>query len=486
MERISRSIKDKATNAPVTGAAVFARPVTATGSGADIQLFETPPGSGFYLSENEEEHGTFKILVNGIDSLDEVTTESGRKRVRNRALQDDFFPLIDKCGIGKIHTYEVVEDNASIDLNTMSSLVSAASSAGNPVRTIVLDCDMVLSAVQYPATNLVIDLNGNKLKINSGIYIDAGTNCVTVMNGTLELSTVGSNLPISGSSVTFVSVKFIGSTSSLQKITEGGSSVSIIGCTGLPSLAYAGGSGQTAHVVGGSHSFATADQIKLTDPGSDVGSGRLTKLQDLIDTWRDWLVTWKSAVEWLTTSKRDSLDAWAAISPSVQVPTRVVQLVARPQTATFEMQAGVKLGLNLVTPQGFSSPYLSGCMKFSAYSNGIAGFQSFINKSTEFTSFGTSLSKAYWDSLMPTNLTASSIKAFVIDDNGQRKNVKFVQTSESYGFSVWPSSVTGFFVIAIPSSLFIDGVEDLNAQFYLEFDLVKDESNTKNYPISSR
>lgn len=305
MDRIYRKLTSKTTGAPITNANVVARPVTSLDSSNDVLLVETPAGSGFYASASQQPHGTYRIIVNDVDSLDEVTVEPGRVKVKDRS-GNPLYPTIDRALGAKMVASGVLGDTTS----TMTSAqfveaIRSVTDSDSLHRQLVLDMDVSLDSAHSLNGPLFLDLNGRTLTLNASL---TGAYPVRISNGTIAVPVMGPT--IYGSDATFINVKVTGagvygfvqsSTSQAPRIQT------FVACEGLPALDGAEDSSKSvARVCGGDHGFATADQLKLTNDGSVRGAGRLGRLQAWIDTkfeWAEPLLTWLS-------SAKSALQVW--------------------------------------------------------------------------------------------------------------------------------------------------------------------------------
>lgn len=300
MDRIVWTLIDKTSGLPVPNkTTVVARPVQNTTSAGDIPMPEVGTGTAIYATTNEVPHGIYRIRVDSTDTDDEVEVEAGRVKW-TKASGELSYPVMDRVVDAKCVLSGVLDDTVETAGSADLVLAIAAATGAKP-RELVLDQDVTLStSVTDLAQPLTVDLNGRTLTLNGNIYSQKK---IIIRNGVIVW---GSGRTITSlDSVTFIGVRFSGTTA-----TMGSANTSYIGCYGLTVNTNAGANGDAATVVGGQHSFGHIGQINLTDLGSNTGSTRATWLQALIDTWYSWLVLWKSAVEWLTSSRRSILDEW--------------------------------------------------------------------------------------------------------------------------------------------------------------------------------
>lgn len=382
-DRLSRSLKDKITGLPIFGANVVARPKDISGTSGDKLMAETPANSGFYRTADEIDHGTYGIIVGGVDSQDEATVEPGRVKVR-KSDGSFLFPLIDKILDAKAFLSGFLGDAVSSPSSADLTMAIAAAT-GNRKRELVMDVDCTLSSAVTTSEDLYIDLNGRTLSLNASLT--SATSRIVVRNGKIV---VASGCKIEGAVTEFSHVGFSGAgvaTFTTQTMT-------FISCMGLTHLIGAGAAGGIPSVFGGEgNAFADVSQVKLTDPGQDTGSGRLTKLQDLIDTWRDWLVTWKSAVEWLTGAKRTQVDSYLAATNSE--PT--FSAARQPLAITH---AGRSLGFNCgIQVVNGASKRVEGCLLFT-YSPGTPGTLSATIAAADMIASYQFFTDADWSSLL--------------------------------------------------------------------------------------
>ncbi len=309
MDKLVRKIVDKTTNLPITGATVKARPKD-VGAVGDVDMPETSAGSGVYATTAEVAHNTYGIIVDGQDSLDEATVEPGRVGV-TKFDGSKAYPLIDRVLDSKLVLRSFIADGA--DTVASADLIAAiAAATGAKPRTLVFDADATLdSSVDVTDGDLVVDLNGYTITLsNSNSKITSSSRRLRFFNGKIHVATV--NSIIQGVGTNFVAIQFSGATTAFAR-PDG--TMTFDGCDGLNALPGASASGQTSSVGGGSHGFGLASQLKLTDPGSNSGAGRLVKLQNLVDTWYDNIVGYiNDACTWLTADKRSKLDVWTSMT----------------------------------------------------------------------------------------------------------------------------------------------------------------------------
>ena len=305
MDKLVRKIVDKTTNLPITGATVKARPKD-VGAVGDVDMPETGTGTGVYATVTEVAHNTYGIIVNGQDSMDEATVEPGRVGA-TKADGSKAYPLLDRVVDSKLVLRSFLADGA--DTVASADLVTAiAAATGSKPRTLVFDADATLdSSVTVTDGDLTIDLNGYTLTLsNSLAKITSSSNRIRVFNGKIHITST--LCKIQGTGTNFSMVQFSGVTTAFAQ-ADGG--MTFDGCDGLNALPGASGPGQTASVGGGSHGFGLASQLKLTDPSSNTGTGRLDKLQSFVNTWYDALIGYiNDACTWLTADNRSKLDVW--------------------------------------------------------------------------------------------------------------------------------------------------------------------------------
>lgn len=340
MDKLVRKITDKTTGAPVTDADVVARPVSAVGSEADISLPETPPGSGIYASTSQVDHDTYKIIVNGDDSLDEFTVEAGRVE---QVISDTAYayPLIDRIVGAKLGLAAVIDDKAStVTPAQFREALIAASFSTELQRELVLDRDVRLETATSLTGSLLLDLNGHELDLAANILCSSGS--ITIRNGRINSGAVGPI--IQGVRTVYESVSFSGA--GVVSLVLENASLSFIGCQGLPSLAGAEAPEKTIPAVcGGGHSFATAAQLKLTDRNSRTGGQRLIDLQNFIN---DHILTVISnagaeGTGWLNALRRARLDRWVNLSDAL------IERVEDGETTDFRYAVSY-LNFQIATP----------------------------------------------------------------------------------------------------------------------------------------
>lgn len=302
-DKLVRKLTSKTTGAAITRANVVARPVTASGSSADIQMPETPDGSGIYATANQIDHDTYKIIVNGSDSLDEYTVEPGRVKVRSTG-GNLLYPLIDRLLDAKLYLASLLGDasDTATAAQFRTALLTATDSDGSR-RTLVLDQDATLSTSTVVSQGLFLDLNGRVLNLSANLT--SSNSRIVVMNGRINVA--ASSLKIQGTSTLFQGCDFIGT--GVSSFVQTDPNTTFSGCSGLVKLPGTEVDGvSTAVVSGGSNGFGQASQLKLTSKGKNSGSGRLTALQNWIDqTLSDTLRM--GVIDWLFASK-EVLDEW--------------------------------------------------------------------------------------------------------------------------------------------------------------------------------
>lgn len=362
MDKLVRKITDKTTGAPITDADVVARPVSASGSEADISMPETPPGSGIYASTAQVDHDTYKIIVNSNDSLDEFTVEAGRVE---QTLSDSSvsYPLIDRIVGAKLGLAALIDDKALVVTPAQfRSALTAASFSDSVQRELVLDRDVRLEASVALTGDLFLDLNGHELDLAASITSASGS--ITIRNGSVKSSASGPK--VQGSRTVFESISFSGD-GIVSLVLENGS-LAFIGCQGLPSLAGAESSTKTSpSVCGGSHGFATVDQLKVTDRNSRTGGQRLVDLQNFINDHVLAVISNAGAegTGWLNALRRARLDRWVNLSDakierietgeSTQFEYGVTFPEFQPITPPTLRRLGVSAGIELTIDGRFNT-----------------------------------------------------------------------------------------------------------------------------------
>lgn len=306
-DKLVQKVTNKTTGTPITSAMVFARPVTAAGTEADISMPETPAKSGIYATASQVDHETYKIIVNGTDSQDERTVEPGRAKVRGTG-GNLVYPLIDRLLDAKLFLKGLISDSkASADATDLRSAILAATHNASVKRTLVLDQDASLDLATAVSQDLHLDLNSMTLTLNADLT--SGSSIITIYNGKIN---VNASVTILGTSTSFVNCEFIG-TGVGQFMRS--AAQSFTGCSGLTEHFGTNVDGvSTPAIAGGSHAFGHSAKLKLTTKGSKSGSGRLTALQDWIDqTLSDGVRM--NILTWLFGNK-DALAEWVAIPPA--------------------------------------------------------------------------------------------------------------------------------------------------------------------------
>lgn len=340
MDKLVRKLTDKATGLPIVDAIVVARPVSASGSEADISLVETPAGSGIYASTSQVDHDTYKIIVNWNDSLDEFTVEAGRAEqvISDSAVS---YPLIDRIVSAKLHLPAVLDDKAYVVTPAQfKEALIAASFSSDIQRELVLDQSVTIETGASLAGDLLVDLNGHTL--NLGADIVSSTGRISFRNGTIFSLAAGPK--IQGIFTSFVNISFAGD--GITSLVREDGNLSFIGCYGLPSLAGAEAYPKTVpSVCGGAHGFATADMLKLTDRNSKTGNGRLADLQGFINDHIIAVVANAGAegVGWLNAMRRARLDRW------VNLTDAKIERIEEGETTDFRYAVSY-LNFNIATP----------------------------------------------------------------------------------------------------------------------------------------
>ena len=487
MDKLVRKLIDKTTSLPITGAVVKARPVH-IGADGDILLDEVGDSSGVYATADEVPHATYKLIVNGADSLDEFTVESGRVRV---VVADGtyIYPLIDRVLDSKLVLTSFLDDIATEPSSfTLVSAIAAAS--GAKPRTLVFDADCSLeTGVTVSEGDLVIDLNGYTLNLaNFSASITSSTHRIRVLNGKINVSST--SCKIQGAGTNFIGVQFSGTTT---LFAQADADMAFDACDGLSALPGANLPGVHAAVSGGSHGFGTAAQLKLTDPGSNSGSMRLSRLQALIDTWYAKITgIFNDACTWLTSEKRGILDEWANLPSSYRAELAgiksfqkegSVETLAYISTTRDEFGAGLKLGLQIVRPAGIGSPFLRGVMKF-----GYSGSGTSISENVPYSSMtatGQALTTSEWEafSWYGDSVDVCFVAAYRINSYGERKNLRFKPTI----VEVKDSGSGGIWIVCYNSSPSESGVDiPSGSPFYVEFDILNDSAAGTTVTVISR
>ena len=302
MDKLIRRLTDKVTGQPIVDAIVRARPVGDPSGVSDKNMPETPPGSGIYATADQIDHDTYKIVVNGSDSLDEYTVEAGRAKVRS-GVGAFLYPLIDRIIDAKLYLSGMIGDSsATASSGDFRTAILAATASSTLRRELVLTQDSAIDSDVVVAQDLLIDLNGFSLTLNADIT--SVSNRITVRNGKLVVTGTGPKI-LSNVWTSFINIEFFGPHAEIQS-----SLVSYVGCTGRATLPGAENAGSIPVVAGGKHSFATASDLKLTTISTKTGSGRLTALQRWIDSWLSDVAR-MGILDWLLASKT-KLDQWVS------------------------------------------------------------------------------------------------------------------------------------------------------------------------------
>ena len=482
MDKLVRKLIDKTTSLPITGAVVKARPVH-IGADGDILLDEVGDSSGVYATADEVPHATYKLIVNGADSLDEFTVESGRVRV---VVADGtyIYPLIDRVLDSKLVLTSFLDDIATEP--SSATLVSAiAAASGAKPRTLVFDADCSLeTGVTVSEGDLVIDLNGYTLNLaNFSASITSSTHRIRVLNGKINVSST--SCKIQGAGTNFIGVQFSGTTT---LFAQADADMAFDACDGLSALPGANLPGVHAAVSGGSHGFGTAAQLKLTDPGSNSGSLRLSRLQALIDTWYAKITgIFNDACTWLTADKRTKLDNLLALNQvyldtldTLQSIESVGEYVASfVTTSSVEMGAGIKNGLHVVIPYGYGKQYIRGTMKFK-----YLGSNTSQSTQAILTDYAKSKkpNPSDWESMSWLGPDAIHISAYVIDSFGEKKRIYFSPTSIAIQYSAGSIKLCAYGCIPTNGGSYLAN----NDEFYVEFDMMQDSTSPVNVSVISR
>lgn len=309
-DKLVRKLTNKTTGAPIVGATVVARPVTASGAEGDISMPETPANSGIYATSSQINHSTYKILVGGVDSMDEVTVEPGRAKVRSGS-SSFMYPLLDKLVDVKMIVSALLADSSpSATAAEFRSAILAATASDAVCRPLILDQEVTLGTSVDVSQDLHLDLNGHILNLSANIT--SSTSRITVVGGKIN---VGTGCKIQGTTTCFVNCEFIGTGAGTFPQVD--AAMTFVGCSGLTQLPGAeNDAGIIASVAGGQHGFGTASSLRLTTKGTRSGSGRLTALQNWVDQTLSDSVR-MGIISWLWSAKA-VLDEWVSISPAAR------------------------------------------------------------------------------------------------------------------------------------------------------------------------
>ena len=296
--RITRKIYVSGTTNPLIRAIVYAHPVNVTGTTQDVLMPEVPADSGFYVTSNEVKHGTYTFKVNGAMSDDEVTVEPGRVAVGIGSSDSSKiqYPLIDKVMRDRIRLSSFLADGTSVA--STQNMVDAIDMAVATGAELAMDIPCAFNVYKAGAGTLRIDLCGRTFDLSDKIVYDA----VYIRNGKIHLSP-GAQIKQATGKATFECVEFDGSID--QQVTN--AYCTYISCNGItydPST-----STDKNQFIGGNVPFGIPNQLRLTDPLSVTGRGRLDALQDFIDNHMKDAISNVGADGWLTEDKRNKIDA---------------------------------------------------------------------------------------------------------------------------------------------------------------------------------
>ena len=307
-DKIVRRLIDKATGLPITGKTVKA--VKTLDPTLSKQMPETPSGSGFYVSADEAEHGEYKIYVDNVDSNDTQPVEPGRFNP-DWPTDKTRSAWIDRSLSNKVYLSSYLDEGA-VEVPTHAMLVAAINQALSSKRELVIDRDVATTAlISSTSTNdLVIDLNGKQLTLTNGAISTAGR--IIVSNGTIALP-VGSKGVIGAYGTLMFAVNLTGGVTQQVNANPLDSYVKCKGITARP------GTTATMPTVVGAPAVGSADQLKLTDVGSDAGVGRVTSLQSFIDTDMAAVVGNAGFSGWLSASRKAEI---AKLSDTMPVTMR--------------------------------------------------------------------------------------------------------------------------------------------------------------------
>ena len=367
MDKLVRRLTDKLTGAALTLRTVVARPVGAADSSTDQAMSETPANSGIYATATEIPHDTYKILVNGVDTLDEVTVEPGRVKVRDASGSSPYYPTIDSVLDAKLSLKGTLADGTTTAnaAQFRTAILTAAADDVNK-RCLILDQDVTLATATTVSHDLHIDLNGYTFTLSANLI--STTNRIAVRNGTINVP--ASEPIIQGATTLHQNILFTGAGLSSYCVANAASDY--IGCTGLVSISGADGAGQMANVVGGQHGFGNANQLKLTDPASKTGNGRLIALQSWIDSWLENSAA-MAILTWLVGgSVKTELAKWVALPAATKTylasyfgaggQTVNATFAASFPTPSVVVKYGVKCGIAITGNVNGARPNLKGCI----------------------------------------------------------------------------------------------------------------------------
>lgn len=288
-DKVTRQLLKVSDGKPSTGKIVKLRPAETIGTGSDIELPETPSGSGIYRSANEVPHGVWKEVINGTETGETLSVEPGRACY---AIYTDKTKtaLIDRLMTDVVRLSGFVED--AVDLPTSTNLRDAMIHAMTYRKTLVMTDDATLaSGISLGSYDLYVDLNGKTLTLNANISCNKAFIC----NGKISLMT-GAQSVSAAIGTAWQDVEFLqgGSTQVTANPDD-----RYINVRGMPTTIP--GTAATKPIVVGCAGAPSVDRLSLTFT-------KLSYLQNFVDS----LYTNLLAVhDWLTSSKRTLLDRFA-------------------------------------------------------------------------------------------------------------------------------------------------------------------------------
>lgn len=287
-DRVTRQLLKTSDGKPKTGKNVKLRPATSVDAGSDINLPETPSGSGIYRSVADVPHGVYKEVVEFVETGETIVVEPGRACY---AIYTDKTKtaLIDRLLTDVVRLSAFIADTATAPTST--NLSDALAHAMDYSKTLLMTDDAELSYSISRDKALYIDLNGKHLTLNARITCDRAV----IRNGSLTLL-VGERSIESSNGICLENVEIMSGADAQFSADPNDRYINV---RGLPSTIP--GTASTHPVVIGCAGVSTADKLLLN-------STKLGYLQNFVDS----LYTNLLAIHnWLTSSKRTELDKFA-------------------------------------------------------------------------------------------------------------------------------------------------------------------------------
>lgn len=287
-DRVTRQLLKTSDGKPQTGKNVKLRPATSVGAGDDINLPETPAGSGIYRSVADVPHGVYKEVVEYVETGETIVVEPGRACY---AIYTDKTKtaLIDRLLTDVVRLSAFVADTAVTPTST--NLSDALAHAMDYSKTLVMTDDATLSSSISRDEVLYIDLNGKNLTLNAKITC----NRAVIRNGSLTLL-IGERSIESSAGICLENVEIMQGAESQFSADPNDCYINV---RGLPSTIP--GTTSTHPVAIGCAGVSTADRLLLN-------STKLGYLQNFVDSLYANLL---AVHNWLTSAKRTELDKFA-------------------------------------------------------------------------------------------------------------------------------------------------------------------------------